>query len=312
MGGKHMKISQSNGTMFHFYNNDLRSTLVHLKNAGFKYIDLSFWSRYQSGSPYFTTDNQVIADEYRALLDELELIPVQSHEPFGNSMGEDGGRFYFRKTPLSIDLAGKIGIPSITLHAGIETKPMTAEEYMEKTVEIFRALIPYAEKYGTKLLIENTGWKVDGIHMSTADKLNELLDRLDHPLFGVCWDTGHANLCNLNQYDELVKLGSRLQGLHVHDNYGGERTPGCDLHQYPFCGNVNFDAVIQALLDINYKGTFNFEVDCPVHRSVMPFVKDGVEQTKLKMMPASLRQESEKFLYEIGKQMLEAYGCFEE
>ena len=69
---------------------------------------------------------------------------------------------------------------------------------------------------------------------------------------------------------------------------------------------------IQALLDVNYKGTFNFEVDCPVHRDVKPFVKNGVEQTKLKMMPASLRQESEKYLYQIGKQMLEAYGCFEE
>jgi sugar phosphate isomerase/epimerase len=308
-----MKISQSNGTMFHFYNNDLRSTLVHLKNAGFKYIDLSFWSRYQSGSPYFTTDNQVIADEYRRLLDELELIPVQSHEPFGNSMGNDDGRFYFKKTPLSIDLAGKIGIPSITLHAGIEVTPMSREEYFEKQTEIFKKLIPYAEKYGTRLLVENTAWKKDGIHLADADDLNELLDRIDHPLFGVCWDTGHANLCNLDQYAELKKLGSRLEGLHVHDNYGGTRTPDCDLHQYPYWGNVNFDGVITALLEIGYKGTFNFEVDSPVRRNgAIPFVKDGVPQNKLEMMSPALRLQMETYLYAIGKQMLETYNCFEE
>ncbi len=308
-----MKLSQTNGPILHFYDGDEYSSLLHLKKAGFKYVDISLWSRYTSGSRYFTESNDKLADEYKRILDELELIPVQSHEPFGNSMGNDGGAFYFRKTPLSIDLAGKIGIPSITLHPGLEIVPMSREEYMEKNVEIFKKLIPYAEKYGIRLLIENVGWKVDGIHLSTADDLNEILDRLDHPLFGVCWDTGHANLCDLDQYAELKKLGSRLEGLHVHDNYGGKRTPGCDLHQYPYWGNVNFDGVISALLEIGYKGTFNFEVDNPVRRSgAIPFVKDGAEQKKLEMMSPELRQQMETFLFAIGKQMLEAYDCFEE
>ncbi|MBQ3490588.1 MAG: sugar phosphate isomerase/epimerase [Clostridia bacterium] len=310
-----MKLSQTNGPILHFYDGDLHSSLVHLKNAGFKYVDISFWSRYLSGSPYFKTDNEIIAEEYKRELETLELIPVQSHEPFGNSLGNDGGRFYFRKTPLAIDLAGKIGIPSITLHAGIEVPAMSMsrEEYMSKNAEIFRKLIPYAEKYGTRLLIENIAWKNDGIHLATADDLNEMLDRIDHPLFGVCWDTGHANLCNLDQYEEIKKLGSRLEGLHVHDNYGGKRTPGCDLHLFPYWGNINFDAVISALIEIDYKGTFNFEVDSPIRRvEPIPFVKNGEEQKKLDMMSPELRQKMEIFLYEIGKQMLETYNCFEE
>jgi sugar phosphate isomerase/epimerase len=189
---------------------------------------------------------------------------------------------------------------------------MTREEYIERNVGIFKKLIPYAEKYGIRLLIENTGWTVNNTNLSTADDLNEILDRIDHPLFGVCWDTGHANLCDLDQYAELKKLGSRLEGLHVHDNYG-TRAPGCDLHQFPYWGNVNFDGVISALLEIGYKGTFNFEVDNPVRRSgAIPFVKDGVEQKKLEMMSPALRQQMETFLFAIGKQMLEKYDCFEE
>ena len=307
-----MKLSQTNGPILHFYDGNERASLEHLKKAGFKYVDISFWSRYTAGSRYFKESNDVLADEYKRLLDELELIPVQSHEPFGNSIGDDGGAFYFKKTPLSIDLAGKIGIPSITLHAGIAIETMTREEYMEKNVEVFKKLIPYAEKYGTRLLIENTGWTVGDTKLSTADDLNEILDRIDHPLFGVCWGTGHANLCDLDQYAELKKLGARLEGLHVHDNYG-KRAPGCDLHQYPYWGNVNFDGVISALLEIGYKGTFNFEVDNPVRRSgAIPFVKDGVEQNKLEMMSPELRQQMETFLFAIGKQMLEKYDCFEE
>ena len=306
-----MKLSQTNGPILHFYDGDEYSSLLHLKNAGFKYVDISFWSRYVSGSRYFKESNDKLADEYKRIFDELELIPVQSHEPFGNSIGDDGGAFYFRKTPLSIDLAGKIGIPSITVHSGIAVSPMTREEYMEKNVEVFKKIAPYAEKYGTRILVENTGWKVGANSIATADDLNELLDRIDHPLFGVCWDTGHANLCELDQYTELKKLGSRLEGLHVHDNYG-KRAPGCDLHQYPYWGNVNFDAVISALLEIGYKGTFNFEVDNPVRRSgAIPFTKDGEEQKKLEMMSPELRLQMETFLFAIGKQMLEKYDCFE-
>ena len=308
-----MKLSQTNGPLFHFYGDDLHATLVHLKKAGFKYIDLSFWSRYLSGSRYFTTSNEILAEEYKREIETLELIPVQSHEPFGNSIGDDGGAFYYKKTPLALDLAGRIGIPSITLHAGIAITPMSREEYMEKNVKIFKSHIPVAEKYGMKLLIENTGWTVNGTNLSTADDLNEMLDRIDHPLFGVCWDTGHANLCNLDQYAELKKLGSRLLGLHVHDNLGGVRAPGCDMHLYPYWGNINFDGVISALLEIGYKGTFNFEVDNPVRRTgAIPFVKDGVPQEKLSMMSPELRLQMETYLYSIGKQMLEAYDCFEE
>ncbi len=308
-----MKLSQTNGPAALFYDGDERSSLAHLKNAGFKYVDISFWSKYAPGSRYFTTDNEVLADEYKRYLDELELIPVQSHEPMGNSLDHDGGKFYYEKTPRAIDLAGRIGVPSITLHAGCETMYLTRDQYMEANAKVFRSLIPYAEKYGIKLLVENTSWDCDGRHLAGADDLNELLDRIDHPLFGVCWDTGHSNLCGeLDQYVELKKLGFRLEGMHIHDNYGRKRAKYCDFHQPPFYGNVNFDAVIQALLEIDYKGTFNFEVDAPISRDVMPFVKDGVEQTRLTRMSAAIRLESEKFLYQIGKQMLEAYDCYEE
>ena len=65
--------------------------------------------------------------------------------------------------------------------------------------------------------------------------------------------------------------------------------------------------------NIDYKGTFNFEVDAPGFRSdAIPFVKDGVEQKKLELLPGHIREMSETMLYQIGKSMLEAYGCFEE
>ncbi len=306
-----MKLSQTNGPLFKYYNTPYE-TLEVLKTAGFKYVDLSFWSRFIPGSDYFTRDLDEIADEYKAALDKLELIPVQSHEPFGNSMGPDGGRFYFKKTPRSIELAGKIGIPSITLHAGINVVPMTRDEYLDKNAEIFRQLIPTAEKYGIKLLLENLAWKIDGVHLATAQDMLDLLDRVgNHPLVGICWDCGHANLCGVDQYESIKTLGDKLWGLHIHDNLGP--AAGIDMHVQPHWGNVNFDALITALLEIGYKGTFNFECDAPGARSnAIPFEKDGVAQEKLAVLPKEIRTMSETMLYQLGKKMLEAYDCFEE
>ncbi len=305
-----MKLSQTNGALWKYCDN-VYDTLAILKRAGFQYVDLSFWSRFTPGSDYFTRDLDEIAAEYRDALDKLGLVPVQSHEPFGNSMGDDGGRFYFKKTPRSIELAGKIGVPSITLHAGINIVPMSRDEYLTKSADIFRQLIPYAEKYGIKLLLENIAWTVDGVHLASADDMLELLERLDnHPLFGICWDAGHANLCGLDQYENIKKMGDKLLGVHLHDNFGTKA--GMDMHTFPHWGNINYDALITALLEIGYKGTFNFEVDAPGARSgAIPFEKDGVSQEKLALLPAEVREQSETMLYNIGKKMLEAYDCFE-
>jgi hypothetical protein len=53
------------------------------------------------------------------------------------------------------------------------------------------------------------------------------------------------------------KLGNkRLQCLHVHDVDGTN-----DSHTLPFYGTVNWDKVMKALADIDYKGELTFEAD---------------------------------------------------
>ncbi len=308
-----MKLSQTNSALYRFYGDDLTKTLVHLKQAGFHYADISFYNRYMPGSRYFTTENAVLADEYKRALEQTEMIPVQSHAPVGNMLGEDGGEYYFKKTPLAIDLAGRIGIPSITLHHGIEKVPLSREEFMEKTAEGFKKHIPLAEKYGIRLLIENISPVEDGVHIASADDLIELLERIDHPLFGACWDVGHSNMCKLNQYHEIKKLGNRLMGLHIHDNYAVRRVVGRDLHQIPYWGEVNFDAVITALLEIGYQGYFNFEVENPALRKERrPLGSCEIQEEKVAYPSAAICMLLDKLLYKAGRDMLTAYHCFEE
>ena len=51
-------------------------------------------------------------------------------------------------------------------------------------------------------------------------------------------------------------LNSRLQALHLHDNDRWH-----DSHQIPLSMSLDFDAVVSALKEIDYKGYFTLEAD---------------------------------------------------
>jgi sugar phosphate isomerase/epimerase len=176
-----------------------------------------------------------------------------------------------------------------------------------------------AEETGVKILVENIGHPADDNFLLTGKDLCEMLDRVAHPLFAACWDTGHGNLNANNLYETVVLLGKRLAALHVHDNCGyfepSYRHHRIDMHAPPFAtqyASVNYDALLQGLADIGYTGTFNFEV-LTMTRAIRPAFSYGGETVrKLELMPLSLWVKANTLLYETGKYMLESYGLFEE
>ena len=67
---------------------------------------------------------------------------------------------------------------------------------------------------------------------------------------------------------------------------------------------------MNGLLDIGYNRYFTFEVDnvfTPAAKR-RPFARDP----RLTEVPLELRDAFEKYLYCLGKHILETYGCFEE
>ena len=77
--------------------------------------------------------------------------------------------------------------------------------------------------------------------------------------FVACLDIGHAEMrgSQTNAVEMIKALGTRLQALHIHDNDQWK-----DSHQLPFTMNIDFDAVVKALKEIEYPGYFTLEADC--------------------------------------------------
>ena len=308
-----MRLSQTNGALFGYYDS-IDGTLCHLRKCGFTSFDVSFFTRFYKGSTYFGDEYRKIADEYHRAMDKYGMTLVQSHEPAGNCIGDDGGEYYMKKTPRAIELASLIGCPSITVHPGIPGGArLSRDEFYIRNIAALKKLIPYAEKYNIKILVENVGNKSENYYAFNADDLLAIIDGVNHPLFGVCWDVGHANLAGCDQQAEIRKLSQVLWGLHVHDNLGYAEFERihinhCDMHTLPGYGNIDFDRIIKTLIEVGYSGTFNFEVDAPHARNSF-FGTPAA--SPLDTFTKELRLMSDTLLYNIGKRMLDDNGIFE-
>ena len=157
----------------------------------------------------------------------------------------------------------------------------------------------------------------NGSLFSTGKQLREFIDYVDHPLLAACWDTAHGNIAKtareLGQYENIVAIGDRVKGMHISDNFGDTHH-----HTWPFAGVINFDSVVQGLLDVNYDGFFTFEASYTLrHQMNMPcrrkeWEHNGETVTRLLNPSMDLKKKAVSLLYDTGKYILETYDCFEE
>lgn len=102
-------------------------------------------------------------------------------------------------------------------------------QWLDLSVTAWRSVLDRARDIGTLVAVEN-------IFEEEPSTLKALLDAVDDPLFGHCFDVGHWNLfrkVGLEQWFEA--LGERIFEVHIHDNSGTR-----DDHAPPGEGAIDF------------------------------------------------------------------------
>jgi len=168
-----------------------------------------------------------------------------------------------------LEIAHALDVPCAVIHPGGRQGYRSGkerEEIMRLNVEAFNRLCERAEKLGVRVCVENMGATGEGgrrILGGTIFELQEIIDRVGSEMLGICFDTSHANLMKLDLPEEIRACGDRLYAAHISDNDGSG-----DQHRMPFCGNIDWSAVIRALKDIGYTGLFNLEIPGERCRSI--------------------------------------------
>ena len=299
-----MKLATRTGD-FDAYTSSQFEALQYLREAGFRYADYSFDMDYKHRSGVYCTDCERYFEELAKAADSIGIKLVQAHSPMGKPLADDNTAF-LADTIRCVDACGAWGIPNLVVHSGYRPGLSIQETYAENKA-FFLPILSRAERYGVNILIENFN-KMDKEGLYWIDNATDLLgmiEYIDHPLCHAVWDVGHANMQEMPQDEELRLLGSHVRALHIHDNMGDR-----DSHLTPFIGTMSMDAVMNGLREIGYNGYFTLEVGgvftAPKHKR--PYAAD----TRLQAAPLALKRAYERYLFEMGKCILEAYDCFEE
>ncbi len=300
--------------------------LSELGEIGYRVFDYTFPGDATEigfqNSVYMTDGWRAEAEKIAEFMQANGYIFGQTHIPlgpiFGNPIASADEELMWKGYQRAFEAASVLGIPYIAFHPGTINPEISKEDFLRKNKEFLWKLLDMVGKYNIGVALENIGRPDESYHVRDGRELCELVEYVDHPLVGACWDTGHGNLCRADQYESITALGKHLWCLHVADNVGGF-APGFkawrqDLHTAPLMtvSGVNFDAVLQALIDIDYKGTFNLEIEDPRPVWKKDFIYKGEKQHKLYYATDEMRRISYEASFKIAKLMLQAYGLDEE
>lgn len=284
------------------------------EGTGFKHLDYSFYRLNYDGSPFMTDDwiKEVAAASKEA--EKLGFDFVQAHSP-GNDYFSCDRETVIKGNIRSIEACAYLGIDRIVVHSGRSRKLKMPEDwsfYLNEVKGFYEALYPAMEKYNVRVLAENYIPADNGeCSFASGADLAQLVDLCDHPLMGVCWDVGHANLINPDQYGDIITLGERLGAVHIQDNMGIR-----DDHICPLMGTLDIDAVMRGLRDngfIGRNGVFTFEADNIVSLAgSWPNYRNKSGESIASEPTLEIKRIAVKLMYEIGKNILTKYGCFED
>lgn len=237
------------------------------KAAGFEALDFNYTDYVPRLIGMSWAEEERWAQEIREAAELHGAVFAQMHGPI------HGAAFDSMQPGLDLDTyaayseralrtAAILGASWVVLHPG--NRMLAAAEPSAKQLafnrNVYLRLLPVMEETGVGVALENMfdrprgGGRSVRSYCAAAEELAELVASLDHPLFGACWDTGHAHMQGLRQGDSLRVLGALLKAVHIQDNHGLT-----DAHLLPYQGTIDWKEVMSGLAAIGYQGDFTYE-----------------------------------------------------
>ena len=264
---------------------------------GYDAIDLSVSDKWSVGQinknemfGFFDANVEELFAYYRPYKEAAEangLVVNQMHAPFPSlKIGNDEMSAYIHMTfEKCIQIAEFLNCRYLVAHPVYIDQHKSEEEDFEVNFKLFSTYAPLLKKCGVTMCIENAYYYFRGRIVSCSGSNASFLVRLVEELnryageecFGLCYDTGHANITGKDHYQEILAYGAHLKVLHIHDTDGTH-----DTHLIPYTARyldrqgTDWEGILKALAKIDYNGCINFESDGGVNGFPKEVKKDAL------------------------------------
>jgi len=157
------------------------------------------------------------------------------------------------------------------------------EEEWQWAVDSLKEVYEYTEQSGILIGIEPIN-RFETYFINRGDQALALAQAVG-PNCGVCLDTFHMNIEEIDMFETIRRAKGKLIGFHVADN--NRMAPGM--------GNLNWSKIIDTLHEVGYNEVLSVEFCAPLDRTPANPYPNSIDEN-----PIDLSPEQKKFLEDHG------------
>ena len=284
-----MKLAMETFTLRRVYNDETAFRMI--KDAGFDAFDYSFYNAIPDGKDILGDDYKENATRLRKIADEIGIECVQAHAQmefvYGLEMNESTPCYL--RLVRAIEAAGILGAKNLIIHSIKRNERLPENvDHNDYNRVFFSSFIPYCEKYGVCVSVENVfDWDGKAIPvLCDPDDHQDFVRSINSKWINICVDVGHSAVTGYEPEMVIEKMDANLlKAVHIHDN---DRIT--DQHLLPYLGSLHWDKIMAALKKIGYQGALTLEII------------DFLDKLDVKTLPAAL-----KFAEQTGRALIEKF-----
>ena len=291
-----MKLSINNSAVYGARINGKLEFLPELgitqcAQAGFGQMEYNFLTGPAGAKTIDMEDWRERVTRLRQILDENHMLVPYTHDYwYLISQAKDADDIAHKDMLIrrSVEASAILGSRLMVVHTQsvYDEQGYNPEKTRQYNHKFFGEMGELAAKYGINLAVENLFPIAGAIDFSSyAEELAELMTELNDPMFGICWDFGHANMAKLEHEQALETVSPWLRHIHADDNKAAS-----DVHTVPGYGTVPWDKVMPKLKKIGYQGDLSL--------SVRTFAQTTLPEQRV---------EALKFLHSVGMELIHMY-----
>ena len=159
--------------------------------------------------------------------DEGKEIPMMCCSPDFTHPDAAFRKKEIEKQKFWIDMTYALGGSYCRVLSGQRRPELTIEQGIDLAASSIEECLPYAEKHGITLIIENhykdDFWEYPEFAQK-MDIFSKLVDKIHHPYFGVNYDPSNTYIAGEDPLELLYKVSDRVVTMHASDRYLKEGT----------------------------------------------------------------------------------------
>lgn len=292
-----MKLSISNSAAYGVRKNGKVEFLPELAirqcaQAGFDRMEYNFQTGPAAAKPLAGSNWKETVTRLGQVLEENRITVPYTHDFWyiiANAKGPEDIDMKDEMVRRSVEATHMLGAPMMVAHAQslYDENGYNADKTREYNRNFFHELGDLAAKHSISIVVENV-FPIAGCleFTSYAEDMAELMQDLNDPMFGICWDFGHANMAKVDHEKSLEIIAPWLRHIHVDDNKATS-----DDHTVPGYGTVPWDRIMPKLKQVGYTGDLNLNIRT-------------FAQTSL----PNQRVEALRLLHKVGSDLIQMYN----